>query len=262
VIDDPSIAFRSGSPREKRNAERVRPSSVSAGACAGRQHRHGQRQLEQGTRRARLLEIVGPRREQASIRDAAPYIAHAAVVSNSLESRLGPTRTRAMTSERADADRPLARRAAPPVYAVPSIGGAHDYAFRPPLADQAVLVPRRLAPMQQHAFDVARTRGAGAACRYALAAGRNRVTNCATSFSRSPGNASTAPPLATSKARSRGPGDLHDALAAFCRSGKPEAKPIGYAFRKVQGRPVAGKVLRREKLDRTGIVRWLVQICE
>jgi hypothetical protein len=57
-------------------------------------------------------------------------------------------------------------------------------------------------------------------------------------------------------------GDLHDALAAFCRSGKPEAMPIGYAFRKVQGRPVGSKVLRRDELDRDGIIRWVVQICE
>jgi putative DNA primase/helicase len=57
-------------------------------------------------------------------------------------------------------------------------------------------------------------------------------------------------------------GDLHDALAAFCRSGKPEAKPIGYAFRKAQGRPVGSKVLRREEFDGDGIARWVVQLCE
>jgi hypothetical protein len=57
-------------------------------------------------------------------------------------------------------------------------------------------------------------------------------------------------------------GDLHDALAAYCRSGKPEAKPIGYAFRKVHGRPAGRLVLRRDAADRNGIALWMVQPCQ
>src|SRR5678815_5958024 len=68
----------------------------------------------------------------------------------------------------------------------------------PPLADQAVLFPRRLASMQRDARDVARPGRASAASRYALAAGRNRVKGAsARTLAR---NASTAAPLATSKA--------------------------------------------------------------
>jgi putative DNA primase/helicase len=55
-------------------------------------------------------------------------------------------------------------------------------------------------------------------------------------------------------------GELYDALVAYCRSGKLEAKPIGYAFRKVNGRPVGGLVLRRAReFDRDGMARWLVE---
>jgi signal peptidase I len=53
----------------------------------------------------------------------------------------------------------------------------------PPVADQAVLFLWRPASMQQGALDVARTWGAGAAGRYAFAAGPHRRMNCAASLS-------------------------------------------------------------------------------
>ena len=43
--------------------------------------------------------------------------------------------------------------------------------------------------------------------------------------------------------------------------GKPESRMLGCAFRKVQDRPVSGKVLRREDLDGDGIARWAVHEC-
>jgi hypothetical protein len=51
-------------------------------------------------------------------------------------------------------------------------------------------------------------------------------------------------------------GDLRDALAACCRSGKPEAKPIGYAFREVQGRPVGKTDRRAEGATATADAPW------
>ncbi len=53
-------------------------------------------------------------------------------------------------------------------------------------------------------------------------------------------------------------GDLHDALAAFCRSNRPEAKPIGNALRKVRGRIVSGRSFERGSEDRNGVARWKV----
>jgi hypothetical protein len=53
-------------------------------------------------------------------------------------------------------------------------------------------------------------------------------------------------------------GDLHDALAAFCRSGRPEAKAIGHALRKARGRIVNGHVFERGGDDRSGVARWKV----
>jgi len=52
--------------------------------------------------------------------------------------------------------------------------------------------------------------------------------------------------------------DLRDALASFCRTGRPEAKPLGYAFRKLAGRVVAGFVMRRSDQNRDGITKWVV----
>jgi hypothetical protein len=49
--------------------------------------------------------------------------------------------------------------------------------------------------------------------------------------------------------------DLRDALASFCRSGRPEAKPLGYGFRKLAGRVVADLVLRRSDQDRNKCAR-------
>jgi hypothetical protein len=56
-------------------------------------------------------------------------------------------------------------------------------------------------------------------------------------------------------------GDLHDALAAYGRSGQPEARALGYALRKAQGRVVAGLAFRRDAPDRNGIARWAVVRC-
>jgi putative DNA primase/helicase len=67
--------------------------------------------------------------------------------------------------------------------------------------------------------------------------------------------------LADAILRAGDSGDLHDALVAYCRTGKPEAKPIGYALRKVQGRVVGDLVLRRDGVDRNGIARWSVTRC-
>lgn len=61
-------------------------------------------------------------------------------------------------------------------------------------------------------------------------------------------------------------GDLYDALAAFCRSGRPEAKPIGNVLRKVRGRIVTLDIestktaltFERGGHDRNGVVQWRV----
>jgi hypothetical protein len=53
-------------------------------------------------------------------------------------------------------------------------------------------------------------------------------------------------------------GDMHDALAAFCRSGRPEAKPIGHALRKVRGRIANGHMFERGVDDRNGVAKWKV----
>jgi hypothetical protein len=54
-------------------------------------------------------------------------------------------------------------------------------------------------------------------------------------------------------------GELHDALAAYCRSGRLEARAIGNALRKVQGRVVGGLVFRRDAIDRNGVALWKVE---
>jgi putative DNA primase/helicase len=56
-------------------------------------------------------------------------------------------------------------------------------------------------------------------------------------------------------------GDLRDALAVYCPSGKPEAKLIGYALRKAHGRVVGDLALRRDGVDRNGRARWAVNRC-
>ena len=67
--------------------------------------------------------------------------------------------------------------------------------------------------------------------------------------------------IATAILRAGDSGDLRDALAAYCQSGKPEAKPIGYALRKAHGRVVGDLVLRRDGNDRNGIAHWVVNRC-
>jgi hypothetical protein len=46
---------------------------------------------------------------------------------------------------------------------------------------------------------------------------------------------------------------------AYCRSGRPEARLIGNALRKVQGRVVGGLVFRRDAIDRNGVALWKVE---
>lgn len=56
-------------------------------------------------------------------------------------------------------------------------------------------------------------------------------------------------------------GALHDALAAFCRSGTPEAKPIAGVFRRLRGRIVAGREIVKDGDDsHAGVVRWCVRL--
>ena len=55
-----------------------------------------------------------------------------------------------------------------------------------------------------------------------------------------------------------GSGDLHDALAAYCRSGRPESKPIGHALHKVRGRVVNDRAFERGRDDRNGVAMWKV----
>lgn len=52
-------------------------------------------------------------------------------------------------------------------------------------------------------------------------------------------------------------GDLYDAIAAYSRSGKPEAKALGYTLRKVRARIVDGLEFRREE-GRAGTCQWVV----
>jgi hypothetical protein len=54
-------------------------------------------------------------------------------------------------------------------------------------------------------------------------------------------------------------GDLREALAAYCRSGKPDARALGYVFRKVRGRVVANLTFRRQSADRDGTAKWTVE---
>jgi len=61
-------------------------------------------------------------------------------------------------------------------------------------------------------------------------------------------------------AESMASSELHDALADYCRSGRPEAKPIGNALRKVQGRIVNGFAFERRAGDRNGVARWRVTV--
>lgn len=67
--------------------------------------------------------------------------------------------------------------------------------------------------------------------------------------------------LADAILRAGDSGDLRDALAAYCPSGKPEVKPIGYALRKAHGRVVGDLALRRDGVDRNGCARWAVNRC-
>lgn len=53
--------------------------------------------------------------------------------------------------------------------------------------------------------------------------------------------------------------ELKEALAAFCKDGKINIRSIGYAFRKVQGRIVAGMRLRRAGEDASHTAKWTVE---
>ena len=53
--------------------------------------------------------------------------------------------------------------------------------------------------------------------------------------------------------------ELKDALSAYCRSGRPEARHLGNMFKRLAGRVVAGLVLRRSDKDRSGALTWVVE---
>lgn len=53
-------------------------------------------------------------------------------------------------------------------------------------------------------------------------------------------------------------GDLFDAFAVYCRSGKPEARTLGYVMRRVHGRMVNGRAFRRWGVDRNDVARWKI----
>lgn len=59
--------------------------------------------------------------------------------------------------------------------------------------------------------------------------------------------------------RSEHEDQLRDALAAFCKGGRPEARPLGYAFRRLSGRVVCGLVMSRAESDRNGLTKWSVR---
>lgn len=60
-------------------------------------------------------------------------------------------------------------------------------------------------------------------------------------------------------ADSSGIGELREAMAAFCKDGKVNIRSIGYAFRKLTGRIVAGMRLKRSGEDGNHIVKWIVE---
>jgi len=64
--------------------------------------------------------------------------------------------------------------------------------------------------------------------------------------------------LAEAIKRAGDSGNLFDAFAAYCRSGKPEAKPLGYALRRSQGRMVNGRAFRHWGVDRNDVARWKI----
>lgn len=64
--------------------------------------------------------------------------------------------------------------------------------------------------------------------------------------------------LADAIRRSEHSDRLRDAMGSYCRSGKPEAKPLGQKLRQIQGRVVGGMVMRRSALNRDGIALWHV----
>lgn len=67
--------------------------------------------------------------------------------------------------------------------------------------------------------------------------------------------------IATAIDRAGDSGDLYSALAAYCpRSGKPEARAIGHALRKVQNRPVNEMTFRHGGIDpHSKVALWVVE---
>jgi putative DNA primase/helicase len=51
---------------------------------------------------------------------------------------------------------------------------------------------------------------------------------------------------------------LRDAMGSYCRTGRPEAKTLGYVLRRIQGRVVGGLVMQRSAANRDGIALWHV----
>jgi hypothetical protein len=54
--------------------------------------------------------------------------------------------------------------------------------------------------------------------------------------------------------------DLKDALASYCRGGRPDSRTLGYVFRKIAGRVVSGLVMRKSDLNREQITKWIVSV--
>lgn len=57
-----------------------------------------------------------------------------------------------------------------------------------------------------------------------------------------------------------GSGELHEAMGAYCRGGKPDARQLGFVLRKVKGRVVGGLRFERHSEDRDGVARWVVVV--
>jgi hypothetical protein len=52
--------------------------------------------------------------------------------------------------------------------------------------------------------------------------------------------------------------DLKDALASYCRGGRPDSRTLGYVFRKIAGRVVNNLVMRKSDLNRDYVTKWVV----
>ena len=53
--------------------------------------------------------------------------------------------------------------------------------------------------------------------------------------------------------------DLKDALASYCRGGRPDSRQLGYVLRKICGRVVNGLVMRKSSMNRDSITKWAIE---